>query len=156
MEGPEYEINKVITEIKFVEQALADRRLFILDYYDAFMPYLEKINDLPSAKAYATKTFLFLNDDGTLKPLAIELSKPYQCFHYHWGTETIVALPADRGVQSTIWLLAKAHVIVNDTNYHQLISHWYIYMCIRIPSSSNIHICSMKFNLVTCLVSVTG
>jgi len=74
-----YEIIKVITEIKFLEQAFAGRRLFILDYYDVFITYLMKINELPSAKAYATRTFLFLKDDGTLKPLAIELSKPHRC-----------------------------------------------------------------------------
>ncbi|KAG2379962.1 Seed linoleate 9S-lipoxygenase [Vigna angularis] len=119
-----YEVNKVITELKFVEQAFADRRLFVLDYYEAFMAYLTKINDLPSAKAYATRTFLFLKDDGTLKPLAIELSKPHLCPCGFSNTESIVVLPADKGVESTIWQLAKAHVTVNDTNYHQLISHW--------------------------------
>ncbi|KAL9304332.1 hypothetical protein ACSQ67_021595 [Phaseolus vulgaris] len=107
-----------------VDEALAEGRLFILDYYDAFMPYLTKINELPSAKAYATRTFLFLEEDGTLKPLAIELSKPHQCGDRYLGIESIVVLPADRGVESTIWQLAKAHVVVNDTNYHQLISHW--------------------------------
>ncbi|KAK7381792.1 hypothetical protein VNO80_00339 [Phaseolus coccineus] len=114
----------VIIEIKFVEQALAQGRLFILDYYDAFMSYLTKINQLHSAKAYATRTFLYLKDDGTLKPLAIELSKPHKCEDRYLGIESIVVLPADRGVESTIWQLAKAHVVVNDTNYHQLISHW--------------------------------
>jgi len=117
----------VITEIKFVEQAMAYERLFILDYSDAFMSYLTKINELPSAKAYATRTFLFLKDDGTLKPLAIELSKPHQCGDRYLGTERIRVFPADRGVESTIWQLAKAHVVVNDTNYHELISHWYVY-----------------------------
>ncbi|KAK7381793.1 hypothetical protein VNO80_00340 [Phaseolus coccineus] len=107
-----------------VDEALADGRLFILDYYDSFMPYLTKINELPSAKAYATRTFLFLKDDGTLKPLAIELNKPHKCGDRYLGIERIVVLPADKGVESTIWQLAKAHVIVNDTNYHQLISHW--------------------------------
>lgn len=110
-----------------------------MDYYDAFMPYLRKINELDSAKAYATRTFLFLKDDGTLKPLAIELSKPHQCvyvlphpphmrpspfLHYYFPSQ--VVLPADKGDDGTIWLLAKAYVVVNDTNYHQLISHWYI------------------------------
>ncbi|QCE02435.1 lipoxygenase [Vigna unguiculata] len=107
-----------------VDQAFAAKRLFILDYYHAFLGYLTKINELPSAKAYATRTFLFLKDDGTLKPLAIELSKPHRCGDRYLGTETIVVLPAERGVESTIWLLAKAHVVVNDSNYHQLISHW--------------------------------
>lgn len=82
----------MITELKFVEHAFADRRLFILDYYDAFMAYLTKTNELPSAKAYATRTFLFLKDDGTLKPLAIELSKPSD----HPNVETTVVLPADK------------------------------------------------------------
>ncbi|XP_017407059.2 seed linoleate 9S-lipoxygenase [Vigna angularis] len=107
-----------------VDEAFAKKRLFILDYYEAFMAYLGKINDLPSAKAYATRTFLFLQNDGTLKPLAIELNKPHQCPCDHPNVETTVVLPADKGVESTIWLLAKAHVVVNDTNYHQLISHW--------------------------------
>ncbi|KAG2379963.1 Seed linoleate 9S-lipoxygenase [Vigna angularis] len=107
-----------------VDKAFANNKLFILDYYEAFMAYLGKINDLPSAKAYATRTFLFLQDDGTLKPLAIELNKPHQCPCDHPNVETTVVLPADKGVESTIWLLAKAHVVVNDTNYHQLISHW--------------------------------
>jgi len=108
-------------------QALADGRLFILDYYETFMSYLTKINELPSAKAYATRTFLFLKDDGTLKPLAIELSKSHTCICLFTVIESTVVLPAERGVESTIWQLAKAHVIVNDTNYHQLISHWYTY-----------------------------
>ncbi|KOM30096.1 hypothetical protein LR48_Vigan878s001400 [Vigna angularis] len=107
-----------------VDKAFANNKLFILDYYEAFMAYLGKINDLPSAKAYATRTFLFLQNDGTLKPLAIELNKPHQCPCDHPNVETTVVLPADKGVESTIWLLAKAHVVVNDTNYHQLISHW--------------------------------
>jgi len=110
-----------------VEQAIKNRKLFVLDYYETFMAYLTKINDLPSIKAYATRTFLILKDDGTLKPLAIELSKPYICPCGLQLVETTVVLPAERGVESTIWLFAKAHVVVNDTNYHQLISHWYIY-----------------------------
>lgn len=107
----------------FGEQALECRRLFILDHHDAFMPYLRKINET-SKKAYANRTILFLKEDGTLKPLAIELALPHpegdEC-----GFISRVVLPADDGIEGTIWLLAKAYVTVNDSGYHQLVSHWY-------------------------------
>ena len=110
-------------KIVFVEQAINGQRLFILDHHDAFMPYLRKINKT-SSKAYATRTILFLKDSGTLKPLAIELSSPHPDGD-QFGADSKVILPADQGVESTIWLLAKAYVIVNDSCYHQLMSHWY-------------------------------
>ncbi|KAH9301953.1 hypothetical protein KI387_013536, partial [Taxus chinensis] len=59
-----------------VEQALGEKKLFIVDHHDAFMPYLNRINALDSTKTYATRTILFLREDGTLKPVAIELSLP--------------------------------------------------------------------------------
>jgi len=109
----------------FVQQALSGNRLFILDHHDAFIAYLRKINDLPTAKSYATRTILFLKDDGTLKPLAIELSLPHPRGD-EFGAVSRVVLPADQGAESTIWLIAKAYVVVNDSCYHQLMSHWYI------------------------------
>ncbi|ESW07501.1 hypothetical protein PHAVU_010G135000 [Phaseolus vulgaris] len=106
-----------------VEKALKDNRLFILDYHDAFLPFLRKINGLPNTKCYATRTILFLKDDGTLKPLAIELSLPHaegdRC-----GANSRVILPAHQGAERTIWQLSKAYVVVNDSCYHQLVSHW--------------------------------
>jgi len=131
--------------LKFVEQAIKNRKLFVLDYYEPFMTYLTKINDLPSTEAYATRTFLILKEDGTLKPIAIELSKPYICPCGLELVETTVVLPADKGVKSTIWQLAKAHVNVNDTSYHELISHWYIY--ITTQSVRNIHMQTCLFML---------
>ncbi|XP_020218680.1 linoleate 9S-lipoxygenase 1 [Cajanus cajan] len=106
-----------------VEQALNDKRLFILDHHDAFMLYMRQINGLPTAKSYATRTILFLKDDGTLKPLTIELSLPHPRGN-EFGALSRVVLPANEGAESTIWLLAKAYVVVNDSGYHQLISHW--------------------------------
>ncbi|KAG2379966.1 Seed linoleate 9S-lipoxygenase-3 [Vigna angularis] len=103
-------------------QAIKCDRLFILDHHDVFMPFLRRINEYTSSKAYATRTILFLKDDGTLKPLAIELSLPHPS--QQQGAYSKVVLPANDGVESTIWLLAKAHVVVNDSCYHQLISHW--------------------------------
>lgn len=105
-----------------VDKAIKCRRLFILDYHDVFMSFLGRINE-DTPKAYATRTILFLKDDGTLKPLAIELSLS-QHSSGQVGALSKVVLPAEKGVENTIWLLAKAHVIVNDSCYHQLISHW--------------------------------
>jgi len=87
------------------------------------MTYLRRIN-ATSTKAYASRTILFLKEDGTLRPLAIELSLPHPGDDKS-GVVSQVFLPADEGVQSSIWLLAKAYVIANDSCYHQLVSHWY-------------------------------
>ncbi|XP_061365129.1 seed linoleate 9S-lipoxygenase-2-like [Gastrolobium bilobum] len=106
-----------------VDEALTSKRLFILDHHDAFMPYLRKINNNTSGKAYATRTFLFLKDDGTLSPRAIELSLPHPDGD-KYGAVSQVILPANEGDESIVWLLAKAYVVVNDSCYHQLMSHW--------------------------------
>ncbi|KAK7381796.1 hypothetical protein VNO80_00343 [Phaseolus coccineus] len=85
-----------------VEKALKDNRLFILDYHDAFLPYLRDINNPP-----------------TNPPTNLPTAKGDK-----YGAVSRVILPADQGAESTIWLLAKAYVIVNDSCYHQLVSHW--------------------------------
>ncbi|MCH80837.1 linoleate 9S-lipoxygenase-like, partial [Trifolium medium] len=105
-----------------VEQALQNNKLYILDHHDILFPYLRKIN-ATETKAYATRTILFLQNDGTLKPLAIELSKPHPQGD-SYGPVSDVYLPAREGVEARIWLLAKAYVVVNDSCYHQLVSHW--------------------------------
>ncbi|RHN39357.1 Linoleate 9S-lipoxygenase [Medicago truncatula] len=105
-----------------VEEAIQNNRLYILDHHDPIFPYLRKINSTDT-KAYATRTFIFLQNDGTLKPLAIELSKPHPQ-EDSYGPVSNVYLPASEGVEASIWLLAKAYVVVNDSCFHQLVSHW--------------------------------
>ena len=100
------------------------KRLFILDHHDVFMPYLRRIN-ATSTKTYASRTLLFLKDDGTLKPLAIELSLPHPNGD-KFGAVNKVYTPAEDGVEGSIWQLAKAYAAVNDSGYHQLLSHWYV------------------------------
>lgn len=87
------------------------------------MPYLSRINKT-STKIYASRTILFLNEVGTLKPLAIELSLPHPDGD-QFGAISKVYTPAEEGVQNFIWQLAKSYVVVNDSGYHQLMSHWY-------------------------------
>nr|CAP59449.1 lipoxygenase [Momordica charantia] len=105
-----------------VDEAIKENKLYILDHHDALMPYLRRINST-STKTYATRTLLFLKDDSTLKPLAIELSLPHPQGDEH-GAISKLYFPAEGRVESAIWQLAKAYVAVNDSGYHQLNSHW--------------------------------
>ncbi|CAF2153528.1 unnamed protein product [Brassica napus] len=110
-----------------VQEALEQNKLFILDHHDALMPYLTRINST-NTKTYATRTLLLLQEDGTLKPLAIELSLPHAQGESH-GSVSKIFTPSEKGVEGTIWQLAKAYAAVNDSGYHQLISHWYNRLC---------------------------
>ncbi|KAK7831226.1 putative linoleate 9s-lipoxygenase 5 [Quercus suber] len=105
-----------------VDEAIRNNRLFILDHHDTLMPYLKRINST-TTKTYATRTLLLLQDNGTLKPLAIELSLPHPQGERH-GAISKVFIPAEEGVEGSVWQLAKAYAAVNDSSYHQLISHW--------------------------------
>lgn len=123
-------------------QAIKSNRLFILDHHDALMTYLRRINST-STKTYATRTLLLLQEDGTLKPLAIELSLPHPQGERHGAVSKVFTPPEDGigsvqkkeneasaedvrkvGIEASIWQLAKAYAAVNDSGYHQLISHW--------------------------------
>lgn len=103
-----------------IEQAMSERRILLLDHHDYLIPYLRRINS-QGLCVYASRTLLFVMKDGTLMPLVIELSLPVN----GRGEETSrVFLPASQGTERALWQLAKAHVAVNDSGYHQLISHW--------------------------------
>lgn len=115
-----------------LDQAVSLKRLFIVDYYDAYMPYIERINKLAEdVKAYASRTVFFLTREGTLKPVAIEL-----CLSPSSEKEAVrkVFTPGEYGTEEgAVWQLAKAHARVNDAGYHQLVSHWLRTHCIAEP-----------------------
>ncbi|KAM5559547.1 linoleate 13S-lipoxygenase 3-1, chloroplastic-like [Rosa sericea] len=100
-----------------IQQALEDNKLFILDYHDIFLPFLNKINALDDRKAYATRTIFFLTSLGTLKPIAIELSLSDS------ASKQVLTPPID-ATTSWLWQLGKAHVCSNDAGVHQLVHHW--------------------------------
>ncbi|KAK7302790.1 hypothetical protein RJT34_13686 [Clitoria ternatea] len=99
-----------------VQQAMAKKKLFILDYHDAYIPFLNDINGHEDRKAYATRTILYLTEVGTLKPIAIELSLPHQA-------KQVLTPPMD-ATSYWLWQIGKAHVCSNDAGVHQLVHHW--------------------------------
>ncbi|CAL0308898.1 unnamed protein product [Lupinus luteus] len=104
-----------------VQQAIEENKLFMIDYHDVYLPFVDKINALDDRKSYATRTIFFLTPLGTLKPIAIELSLA------HGGpssrSKQVVTPPMD-ATTTWIWQLAKAHVCANDAGVHQLVNHW--------------------------------
>ncbi|XP_044968338.1 linoleate 9S-lipoxygenase-like isoform X1 [Hordeum vulgare subsp. vulgare] len=122
-----------------VAQAIEKKRLFALDHHDWVMPYLKRINELPGAeekgeisqrKSYATRTLFFLQDDSTLKPLAIELSSPHPEDERLGATSTVYTPPDELKAGAaasntfTAWELAKAHASSNDACKNNYVLHW--------------------------------
>lgn len=104
-----------------VQQALEENKLFMVDYHDVYLPFLDRINALDGRKSYATRTIFFLTSRGTLKPIAIELSLPTA------GPSSRlkqVVTPPVNATTNWMWQLAKAHVCSNDAGVHQLVNHW--------------------------------
>jgi lipoxygenase len=110
-----------IVESVTVEEAMAQRRLFILDYHDVFLPYVHRVRERPETTLYGSRTVFFLTGAGTLSPLAIELARPQSPTRPQWRRAFVHGPDA---TASWLWKLAKAHVLSHDTGYHQLVSHW--------------------------------
>ncbi|XP_078444696.1 lipoxygenase 3 [Wolffia australiana] len=104
-----------------IQQALEEKKLFVLDYHDIYLPFLNRINSQEGRKGYATRTVFFQTAQGTLKPVAIELRLPP-------GTPPSrarrVMTPPGDATSAWLWQMAKAHVSSNDAGVHQLVNHW--------------------------------
>ncbi|CAD5165103.1 unnamed protein product [Musa acuminata subsp. malaccensis] len=105
-----------------VQQALEEKKLFILDFHDVYLPFIDRINAQDGRKAYGTRTVFFLTELGTLKPIAIELSLP-PVRPGDARTKRVLTPPTD-ATGNWLWQLAKAHVCSNDAGVHQLVNHW--------------------------------
>lgn len=104
-------------------QAIEENRLFILDYHDVYLPFLDRINAPDGRKTYATRTIFFLTEMGTLKPIAIELCLPPDAPNSP-PIKQVLTPPVD-ATTNWLWQLGKAHVCSNDAGVHQLVHHWY-------------------------------
>ncbi|KAK9734451.1 hypothetical protein RND81_04G140700 [Saponaria officinalis] len=102
-----------------VQEALDKNRLYIVDYHDIYLPFLDRINSQDGRKAYATRTVFFLTSAGTLMPIAIELSVSGS----NSKSKRVVNPPVN-ATTNWMWQIAKAHVCANDAGVHQLVQHW--------------------------------
>ncbi|XP_010937328.1 probable lipoxygenase 6 [Elaeis guineensis] len=105
-----------------VQQAMEEGKLFMVDYHDIYLPFIERINEMDGRKAYATRTLFFLTPMGTLKPVAIELGLPPS--QPGETRPSMVLTPPCDATTNWQWMLAKAHVCSNDAGVHQLVNHW--------------------------------
>ena len=104
-----------------LNQAVDAKRMFVIDYHDIFMPYVVRINELEGWRIYAARALLFLHEDGSLKPVAIELSLPPTAGA---AASQRVFTPKRDATSFWLWQLAKLHFCTADSGYHQLVSHW--------------------------------
>ncbi|KAL5574385.1 hypothetical protein UlMin_023982 [Ulmus minor] len=104
-----------------VDEALKQKKLFILDYHDLLLPFVSKVRELEDTTLYGSRTLFFLTADGTLRPLAIELTRPPFEGKPQWKQ---VYKPTWHATGVWLWRLAKAHVLAHDSAHHQLVNHW--------------------------------
>ncbi|XP_078154302.1 linoleate 13S-lipoxygenase 2-1, chloroplastic-like [Carex rostrata] len=114
-------IEREIKGVMTAQEAIKQKKLFILDFHDLLLPYVHKVRELDYRTLYGSRTVFFLTHDGTLMPIAIELTRPASPTKPQWKRAF-----TDDWVSTSGWLwkLAKIHVCAHDTGYHQLVSHW--------------------------------
>ncbi|TKY46566.1 Linoleate 13S-lipoxygenase 2-1 [Spatholobus suberectus] len=87
---PESAITKEVIESQIigygtVEEAIIEKKLFVLEYHDLFLPYVSKLRKIKGTTLYGSRTLFFLTKQGTLKPLAIELTRPIMDGKPQWS-----------------------------------------------------------------------
>ncbi|KAL7151783.1 hypothetical protein ABFS83_04G054100 [Erythranthe nasuta] len=113
-----------------VDEALKEKKFFVLDYHDVLLPFVNKVRELKGRTLYGSRTLFYLTPDDTLRPLAIELTRPPIDGKPQWKQ---VFKPTWDATGVWLWRLAKAHVLAHDSGYHQLVSHWLRTHCVTEP-----------------------
>lgn len=101
---------------------MSEKKIFVVDYHDAFLPFVTRINAQANSASYATRALLFLSSDETLKVIAIELVLPPTTPGGEKKSRVLTP-PVDTSKVDYMWELAKAHVNNNDLTAHQVFSH---------------------------------
>ncbi|KAH8484985.1 hypothetical protein H0E87_026668 [Populus deltoides] len=123
-------IEEEIKGFMTVDEAVKQKKLFILDYHDILLPFVRKVRKLENTTLYGSRTLFFLTPHGTLRPLAIELTCPPMDGKPQWKE---VFKPTGNSTAVWLWKLAKANVLAHDSCYHQLITHWLRTHCATEP-----------------------
>ncbi|XP_044478598.1 linoleate 13S-lipoxygenase 2-1, chloroplastic-like [Mangifera indica] len=123
-------IERAIKGFMTIDEAIKQKKLFILDYHDLMLPYVKKVRTQENTTLYGSRTVFFLTPGGTLRPLAIELVRPPMDGKPQWKE---VYTPCWYSTGCWLWRLAKAQVVAIDSGYHQLVSHWLRTHCCTEP-----------------------
>nr|POE93124.1 linoleate 13s-lipoxygenase 2-1, chloroplastic [Quercus suber] len=119
-------VEREIRGIMTINEALKSKRLFVLDYHDLLLPYVNKVREVEGSTLYGSSALFFLTKDGTIKPVVIELTRPPTSDKPQWKQ---VFTPTWDATGCWLWRLAKAHVCAHDIGYHQLVIHWLWTQC---------------------------
>ncbi|XP_071700923.1 linoleate 13S-lipoxygenase 2-1, chloroplastic-like [Rutidosis leptorrhynchoides] len=116
-------VEKVIGNFIHFEQALQQKKLFIMDYHDLLLPYVNRVRDIKDMRTtlYGSRLLMFLTSSGTLRPIAIELVRPPGNGAPQWKQ---AFTPSFDSTGAWLWKFAKVHFFAHDTGIHQLYSHW--------------------------------
>ncbi|CAO2192023.1 unnamed protein product [Urochloa humidicola] len=114
-------LERQMGHVMTVAEAVKQKRLFMLDYHDLFLPYVHKIRAQEHTTMYGSRTIFLLTGDGTLRTLAIELTRPASPSQPQWRR---VFTPSTDTTESWLWRMAKCHVRAHDSGHHELVTHW--------------------------------
>ncbi|KAL2596724.1 hypothetical protein AAZV13_11G119400 [Glycine max] len=123
-------VEREIRGFNTVEEAIKQKKLFILDYHDLLLPLVKDVRELEGTTLYGSRALFFLTREGTLRPLAIELTRPPMDGKPQWKE---VFTPCWHSTGVWLWRLAKLHILAHDSGYHQLVSHWLRTHCATEP-----------------------
>nr|XP_043612882.1 linoleate 13S-lipoxygenase 2-1, chloroplastic-like [Erigeron canadensis] len=126
-------VEQVIGGVISFEQALQQKKLFIIDYHDLLLPYVNKVREISDIRTtlYGSRLLMFLTPTGTLRPVAIELVRPPGNGKPQWK-QAFTPCRWD-STEAWLWKLAKVHFLAHDTGIHQLYSHWVRTHCCTEP-----------------------
>uniref|UniRef100_A0A166GAS3 Lipoxygenase n=1 Tax=Daucus carota subsp. sativus TaxID=79200 RepID=A0A166GAS3_DAUCS len=66
-------LESMMAECMTVEKAIEEKRLFVIDYHDLMLPFVEKVRKTGGRNLYGSRALFFRTTSDTLKPMAIEL-----------------------------------------------------------------------------------